>query len=70
MFCACLAFSSYYNSSTKCSTVVEVPWLPEVNKGHVTPSGFPVGVRMHNGKLRNIRPSRAFLPEVPPWGAL
>jgi hypothetical protein len=44
MFCACPAFPaffSYYNGSTKCSTVVQVPWLPEVTKGHVTPSGFP-----------------------------
>jgi hypothetical protein len=28
------------SSSRKCNTVVEVPWLPEVTKGHVTPSGF------------------------------
>jgi len=27
----------YYSSSTKCSTVVQVPWLPGVTEGHVTP---------------------------------
>ena len=29
----------YYRStcSTKCSTVVQVPWLPEVTEDHVTP---------------------------------
>ena len=43
MFCACPGFSpaffSYY-SNTKCNTVVQVPLLPEVTKGQVTPSGF------------------------------
>ena len=29
----------YYSSSTQCSTVVQVPWLPEVTEGHVTPKG-------------------------------
>ena len=24
----------YYSSSTKCSTVVQVPWLPELTEGH------------------------------------
>jgi hypothetical protein len=33
------ALFSYY-SSTKWSTVVQVPWLPEVTEGHVTTSGF------------------------------
>ena len=31
-------FFSYYSSST----VVQVPWLPEVAEGHVIPSGFPL----------------------------
>ena len=30
---------SYYSS--KCNTVIQVPWLPEVTEGHVTPLGFP-----------------------------
>ena len=38
-------FFSYY-SSTKCSTVVPVPWLPEVTKGHLT-----LCARMCNRKL-------------------
>ena len=45
MFCACPAFTrvfSYY-SSTKCSTAVQVPGLPEVTEGHVTPKGFHLG---------------------------
>ena len=42
---------SYYSSSTKCSTIVHVPWLPDMTKGHVTPKGFPwKGVRMHDRK--------------------
>ena len=45
MICACPevhhAFFSYYSSSTKCSNVVQVPWLPEVTEGHVNPLGFP-----------------------------
>ena len=36
------AFFSYYSSSTKCSTVVQVPWLPEVTEGHVTQKGIPL----------------------------
>jgi hypothetical protein len=51
-----------------CSTVVHVPWLPEVTEGHVTPKEVPLGVpkrvplcvRTYNWKLRNIRPSGAF----------
>jgi hypothetical protein len=31
------------------------------------PFGVPVGVRMHNQKLRNIRPSGVFWPEVTLW---
>ena len=27
-----------------CSTVVQVPWLPEVTEGHVTPKEVPLGV--------------------------
>jgi len=50
----------YYSSSTKCSTVVQVPWLPEVTEGHVTPKGVPLGVRMRNRKLHNIRPGGPF----------
>jgi hypothetical protein len=43
--------------------VVQVPWLPEVTKGD--PFGVPLGVRMHNRKLCNIRPNGAFSPEEP-----
>ena len=34
---------SYYSCSTSSTRVqvAQVPWLPEVTKGHVTPSGFP-----------------------------
>ena len=69
MFCACPAFSpsffSYYSSSTKGSmVVVQVPGLPEVTKGHVTPERNSLGVRMCNRKLCNIRPSVVFWPEV------
>ena len=31
------ALFSYYSSSTKYNTVVQVPWLPEVTEGHVSP---------------------------------
>ena len=74
MFCACpdpprtifprffrfaVLFSYDYCSTS--STVVQVPWLPEVTEGNVTPKEFPwKGVRMQNRKLRNIRPSGAF----------
>jgi hypothetical protein len=47
--------------------VVQVPGLPEVTKGQVTPSRVPLGVRMHNWKLPNFRPSGAFWPEVTLW---
>ena len=40
------ALFSYYNSST----VVQVPWLPEVTKGHVTPKGWKC-VSIGNRKL-------------------
>jgi len=37
----------------------------DVIKRHVTHSGFPwKGMRMRNRKLRNIRPSGAFSPEI------
>jgi hypothetical protein len=76
------ALFSYSSSSTKCSTVVQVPWLLEVTEGHVTLKRFPwKGVRMCNQKLRNIRHIGAFSlkktssnvtsPEVVPlegWG--
>jgi hypothetical protein len=46
--------------------VVQVPWLPEVTEGNVTPKEFPwKGVRMQNRKLRNIRPSGAFWNVTP-----
>ena len=56
--CACA-------TGTFCSTVVQVPWLPEVTEVHVTPKGVPLGVpkgvpldaRMCNRNVRNIRPS-------------
>jgi hypothetical protein len=48
-------FSSYYSSSTKCSPVVEVPWLPEVTLldpfrgslwcAHAQPEMPPLGAR-------------------------
>ena len=57
------ALFSYYDSSTNCSTVVQVPLLPEVNEGHVTSEGWK-GVRIRSRKLLNIRPSEAFSPEV------
>ena len=47
----------YYYSSTKCSTVEQVPWLPEVTEG------VPLGACMSYRKLRNIRPSGSFWPE-------
>jgi len=34
-------FFSYYSSSTKCSTVVQVPWLPVRSR---EPFGVPLGV--------------------------
>ena len=53
-------WSRAHSSSTKCSTVVQIPWLLEVTKGHVIPKGVPLGVRMRNRKLRHICPSGAF----------
>jgi hypothetical protein len=53
-------FFSYYSSSTKLCTVVQVPWLPEVTEGHVTPKMVPLGVRMRNRKLCNICSSGVF----------
>ena len=47
--------------------VVQVPGLLEVTKGQVTPSRVPLGVRMHNWKLPNFRPSGAFWPKVTLW---
>jgi hypothetical protein len=50
---------------------MQFPWLPEVVKGQVTPSEFPL--RMRIWKLRNIRHSGDFFTgsEVPvtPFGA-
>ena len=60
------AFFSYY-CSRKCNTVVQVPGLPEVTKGHVIPFGVPLCVRMRNRKLCNIHSSGAFWPEVTLW---
>jgi hypothetical protein len=44
---------------------MQFPWLPEVVKGQVTPSEFPLRVRIW--KLRNIRHSGDFFTgsEVP-----
>jgi hypothetical protein len=58
MFCACPDFPRAFFLTI----VVQVPWLPEVTEGHVTPKGFPWSMRKR--KLRNIRPSRAFSPVV------
>jgi hypothetical protein len=55
------AFISYYSSSTKYSTSTMATGCD------VTPKGVPLGVHMHNRKLRNIRPSGAFWPEVTLW---
>jgi hypothetical protein len=53
-------------SNTKCSTVIQVPGLPEVTKGHVTPKGFHLGemYACATRKWRNIRPSEDFKPLV------
>jgi len=54
------ALFSYYSSSTKCSTVVQVAWLPDVTWSKVTSvtwprKGFPwKGVRMRNRKLGGV----------------
>jgi hypothetical protein len=40
------------------SSSTVVIWLPDVTKGHLTLFGIPLGVRMHNRKLRNIRSDR------------
>ena len=60
----CIPSFFSYNSS---NTVVQVPWLPEVAEGHVTPFGVPLSVRMRNRKFRNIRTSGTFWPEVTLW---
>ena len=36
------ALFSYYSSSTKCSTVVQVPWLPDERMSR-DPEGVPFG---------------------------
>ena len=41
MFCTCATNSRVCFLTISSSTVVQVPWLPEVTQGHVTPSGFP-----------------------------
>ena len=59
--CACA-------TGTFCSTVVEVPWLPEVTEVHVgVPKGVPLDARMCNRNVRNIRSNvtrRAFTGRV------
>jgi hypothetical protein len=64
MFCACPVFSYY--SNTKCSTVIQVPGLPEVTEGHVIPKRFHLGevCACASRKWRNIRPSEDCSPEV------
>ena len=49
-FCACTAFSRAF-------FLVVVTWLPDVTKGHLSPFGVPLGVRMRNRKLHNTRSS-------------
>ena len=44
--------------------VVQVPWLPDVTEGHMTPKRVPLGARMRNRQLRNICPSRGCSQEV------
>ena len=66
MLCACPVFScafSYYSSSTKCSTVAQVPWLPEVIYGHLTSLGF-LWVRACPTGSWGSRPSGAFWQEM------
>jgi hypothetical protein len=58
MFCAYPdfpAFFYYFSSSTKCNTVVPVPWLPKVTQRHVIP---------RECALRNHRRSGGFSPEM------
>jgi len=53
-------FPRFFLTIVVVQNVVQIPWLPEVTEGHVTPKGVPLGVRMRNRKLCNIRPSGAF----------
>ena len=62
--CACAIVSRVFLSYFSSSTVVQVPWLPDVTEGHVTPKGFSLSVRMRNRKLQNICPNGAFSPEM------
>ena len=51
----------YSRSTTTCSIVVQVLWLPEVIEGHVTPKDVIWGCgRMRNQKLRKICPGGDF----------
>ena len=63
MFCACpdfpALFSSYYSSTSNMATGSD--------QRSRDPCGVPLGVRMRNRKLGNIRPSGAFWPEVTLW---
>jgi len=68
------ALFSYYSSSTKCSTStmatgsdvsqVTPKGIPLGGSCSISPAGVPLGARMRNRKLCNIRPSGAFSPEV------
>ena len=65
MFCACPEVHS-------CEQIFTIVVVQNVSLrmthgatgGDVTPKRVPLGVHMHNRKLRNIHPSGAFLPEV------
>ena len=52
-------FSSYYSSTSNMATGSD--------QRSRDPFGVPLGVRMRNQKLGNIRPSGAFWPEVTLW---
>jgi hypothetical protein len=50
MFCAFPDFPAFFPTIVV-QNVVQVPWLPDVTEGHVTPKGVPLGGRMRNRKL-------------------
>ena len=56
MVCATGTFCT----STKCSTVLQVPWLPEVTEGHVTPKDVEGCVHAHTlPPLQGLRDLRS-----------
>ena len=63
---AFLLFFFYYSSSI----VVQVPWLPEVTEGHVTPFVVPLGVRMRNRSCTISALVGSFHRKCPLWCSL